>query len=194
MCVGPPASTMNLPWQTETGPLAPLKHCQTLWPQREAAPLSSSILPTREREGGMSERTGSEWTALSCWGYTYFDIRDFFLFSAKTSLFPTLFSAATVWSFKESRIVFIEADCKICLLASCCGFMGLVGKKGDFYTHVKTVELNEIKFLHISLSRPFWPLRPVFKRCVFVLKKTFDWLRATLKMCSKTLKNVICTL
>lgn len=49
MCVGPPASTMNLHWQTETGPHAPPKHCQALWPSWETAPLFSPVLPFSEK-------------------------------------------------------------------------------------------------------------------------------------------------
>lgn len=97
-----------------------------------------------------------------------------FFFSAKTSLFPRCPLQLMFEVLKRGgKRIGSEADW-ICLLTSCCGFRGLVGKRAIFTLMLNQLNcpayitqwglLNEIKFLHISLSCPVQPLCPVFKR------------------------------
>lgn len=76
MCVGPPASTMNLHWQTETGPHAPPKHCQAPFVRDCSTLLSCPTLlwkeTVREREGGSSETNERSSPAEDIYTLTYF--------------------------------------------------------------------------------------------------------------------------
>lgn len=158
MCVGPPASTMNLPWQTETGPHTPLNHCQTLWPERllHSSLLSGSPLKRKtatEREGGSAEMKRTHQRSSPAED-TYILQRKGF-FQCQHLIFK-LSCAANAWSFKFLKggqegggcmflgrpvwrlIVSIFAHFR-----SCCGFADL----GDYW-----LKLNSCTFLYVMIT------------------------------------------
>lgn len=151
MCVGPPAFIMSLPWQRETGPGVPLKHCQTLWPRWETVPLFSSSSSSQwenERKVAMTR----EWTALSYWGCMYFNstLKFFFsffvFFQCQVLLISVLSSSAVVWSFKgwRGKLIGSEADCKYVFLPVAVDVWTLLAKAFFFNSYVKSVQLESL--------------------------------------------------